>query len=52
MNRPVVMLCALAMHCLPLVGCGEGGDSLTVREGHLVKVLYDNEPIGGVPRGR
>jgi len=48
MNRPFVTVFALAMCCLCLAGCGAGGDSTTVREGHLVKVFYNDKPIGGV----
>ena len=48
MNRPLVTVFALAMCCLCLAGCGAGGDSSTVSEGHLVKVFYDDKPIGGV----
>jgi hypothetical protein len=48
MNRPLVRLLVSAICCLGLAGCGPGGDSSTVREGHLVKVFYDDKPIGGV----
>jgi len=48
MNRPLVVLFVSAICCLGLAGCGPGGDSSTIREGHLVKVFYDEKPIGGV----
>ncbi|HBJ36235.1 MAG TPA: hypothetical protein DDZ51_16085, partial [Planctomycetaceae bacterium] len=48
MNRLFITMFTSVMCCFGLAGCGTGGDSSTVREGHLVKVFCDDKPIGGV----
>lgn len=48
MNRPILPLIVLGICTVCLIGCGSSDDSLMVREGHLVKVFYDEKPIGGV----
>lgn len=37
----------LSLWSVLAIGCGHD-DSMAVREGHMIKILYDEKPIGGV----
>jgi hypothetical protein len=46
MSKPTSLLVLFGLCIGTFVGCG--GEASKVREGYLVKVVYDDNPIGGV----